>query len=311
MGKEEVFDIKQLPEEQRVSFYGALFAMADIDEQIEREELDLIYEMLDTEGLSEDARRRLYAYAIEPPTLQNCLEELQHAPEVIRFGLMMNLVEVSISDRLFLDLEEEALFKAQQLLRVSDKQLAAMKESAEKIRYVRERGIDDNHAAQMLKSAFSGLTAVGVPIAAVFYSGSVIGLSAAGITSGLAALGLGFGMVPGIGIAILAGTGVFLGVRGILNVRNKNTKRDHQRERERKAQLAMQNLQETINMLIDQMADLQRGASDARANKEAIHSLSERLKNLQRILAHRQEDAKMRANEADADDPPNALPAGA
>ena len=79
-----------------------------------------------------------------------------------------------------------------------------MKRYAEKVRRVRERGIDDNHAADAIKAAVSGMTAVGVPIAAVVYSGSVVGLSAAGITSGLAALGLGLGMVPGIGVAILS-----------------------------------------------------------------------------------------------------------
>jgi uncharacterized tellurite resistance protein B-like protein len=42
-------DIKQLSNEQRVAYYGALFAIAAYDDEIQREELDLIYEMIDTD----------------------------------------------------------------------------------------------------------------------------------------------------------------------------------------------------------------------------------------------------------------------
>ncbi len=188
MKEKEDFSLKQLSDEQRVSFYGSLFAMATADGQIQREELDLIYEMLDTEDMSDQARRKLYAYAIEPPSLEDCLKVLADAPETIRFALMLNLVEVSVADRLSLQEEESAMAYAQIVLGISDEQVAAMKDSAEKMRYVRERGIDDSHAADVLKSAASGMSAVGVPILAVSYAGSVAGLSAAGISSGLAAV---------------------------------------------------------------------------------------------------------------------------
>lgn len=290
MSQNEQFDIKQLSDEQRVAFYGALFAMAAADDQVQREELELIYEMLDTNGLSNEARRRLYAYAIEPPALQDCFQALSDASEPIRHGLMLNLVEVAVSDYLLSDPEQEALTNAQRTLGVSDEQRAAMKEYAEKIRYVRERGIDDNHAADVIKSAVSGMTAVGIPIAAVIYSGSVVGLSAAGITSGLAAVGLGLGMIPGIGVVIVLGTVVFVGLSALFDTGNKRKREAHQRERERKAQLAVENLQETINHLIYRMTRLQEDAADAKANKEAIRQMNERLIKLQQILARRKED---------------------
>jgi uncharacterized tellurite resistance protein B-like protein/uncharacterized coiled-coil protein SlyX len=287
MKQKEQFDIKQLSDEQRAAFYGALFAMAAADDQVQREELDLIYETLDTEGLSDEARRRIYACAIEPPALHDCLHALSNAPEPARYALMLNLVEVAVGDYLLSESEQETLTDAQQELGVSDEQRAAMKEYAEKMRYVRERGIDDNHAADIIKSAVSGMTAVGVPIAAVFYSGSVIGLSAAGITSGLAALGLG--MVPGIGVAIVVGTAAFVGLSALFDTGSKRKKETHQRERERKAQLAIENLQETINHLIDRVMRLQEDAADARANKEAIQQMNERLTKLQQVLARRKE----------------------
>ncbi len=289
MSSNEHIDIRQLPGEQRVTFYGALFAMAAIDGQVQREELELIYETLDTEGLSEEARRRLYAYAIEPPALRDCLQALGDAPKPVRHALMLNLVEVAVADYLLPEAEQEALADAQGVLGVNDEQRAAMERYAEEIRRIRERGIDDNHAADALKTAVSGMTAVGVPIAAVVYSGSVVGLSAAGITSGLAALGLGLGMIPGIGVAILIGTAAFVGLNYLFDTGNKRKKEEHRNERERKAQLAMENLQETINHLVERMERLQGDAADAKANKEAIELLNERLTKLQQVLARRKE----------------------
>ncbi len=290
MANTEHLDLKSLSDKQRVAFYGALFAMADADDQMQREELELIYEALDTEGLPEEARRRLYAYAIDPPALRDCLQALSGASEPARHGLMLNLVEVAVSDYLLSDAEQEALTEAQVMLGIGDEQRAAMERYAEEVRRIRERGIDDNHATDALKAAVSGMTAVGVPIAAVVYSGSVVGLSAAGITSGLAALGLGLGMIPGISVAILIGTAAFVGLNYLFDTGNKRKKEQHRRERERKAQLAMENLQETINHLVERMTRLEEDAADAKANKEAIQLLNERLTKLKQVLARRKED---------------------
>ena len=176
------------------------------------------------------------------------------------------------------------------MLGVNGAQRAAMERYAEEMRRIRERGIDDSHTADALKTAASGMTAVGVPIAVV-YSGSVVGLSAAGITSGLAALGLGLGMIPGIGVAILIGTAAFVGLNYLFDTGNERKKEEHRNERERKAQLAIENLQETINHLIERTARLQGDAADAKADKEAIELLNERLTKLQQVLARRKEAA--------------------
>src|SRR5215217_6822586 len=159
MPPKEHLDVKALSSEERLAFYGALFAVAAADGPMSREELELIYETVDTEGLSESARRRLYAYAIEPPALRDCLQPIRDAPETVRHGLMLNLVEVAVSDYLLSEAEREALTEARMWLGISDEQRAAMVRYAEEVRRVRERGIDDNHAADAIKAAVSGLTA--------------------------------------------------------------------------------------------------------------------------------------------------------
>ena len=156
MADTEHLDLKSLPEKQRVAFYGAHFAMA-ADGLMQREELELICETLDTDGLSETVRRRLYAYAIKPPALQVCLELLSDASEAARHGLMLNLVEVAVRDYLLSEPEREALTEAQRILGIGDEQRAAMERYAEEVRRIRERGIDDNHATDALKAAVSGM----------------------------------------------------------------------------------------------------------------------------------------------------------
>ena len=78
-----------------------------------------------------------------------------------------------------------------------------------------------------VKDLASKAVAVGVPVTAIYLSGSVVGLSAAGITSGLAVLGLGgilglSAMVTGIGVAIIAGAAAYKGVQWLLGVSNRS-----------------------------------------------------------------------------------------
>lgn len=91
-----------------------------------------------------------------------------------------------------------------------------------------EIGIDEFE--RRVKTLASLVPSIGVPIAAVYFSGSVVGLSAAGITSGLAALGLGglFGlsaMVTGIGVVIGIGIVTYKTVRWVLGINEREAER--------------------------------------------------------------------------------------
>ncbi len=93
--------------------------------------------------------------------------------------------------------------------------------------------------------------AVGVPLVAVYLGGSVVGLSEAGVTSGLAALGFGglFGlsaMVTGIGAVILIGGAVYTLIRWLSGSEEKELAA----LRERLTQEVVKQLQRTVNALI-------------------------------------------------------------
>lgn len=104
----------------------------------------------------------------------------------------------------------------------------------------------DSEIEKSAKELAAKAAAVGVPIAAVYFSGSVIGLSAAGITSGLASLGMGLGMVGGIGIAVLVGVGAYKAIKFFTST----TEVEACKQRELMIQNIIRNNQKTINYLV-------------------------------------------------------------
>ncbi|MBW4682822.1 MAG: TerB family tellurite resistance protein [Microcoleus vaginatus WJT46-NPBG5] len=288
----QTLDFAKLTESERVAFYGALFAIASADGSLDKEEMELIFGIMDLEGMSEPAKRLIQSYIIEPPALHECLKTLSSADENLRFSLMVNLIDTAWANDELDPNEEKAIQLAQQELRITNEQVKAIEKFIQEMKKIRARGLDDNQAADAIKTAAAGLSAVGIPIAAVYLCGSVIGLSAAGITSGLAALGafVGVGgMVPGIGVAVLLGTGIFMGVSHLLDTGDKQKKAQFQAEKERKAQLVIKNLQETLNGVIEKIEELQKAAADAEMNREAIRILTEKMRYLQQLLAKRKQ----------------------
>ncbi len=282
------FDWAEFSEADRVAFYCAQIAMGAVDGSLDKDEVSLIYETLDLEGLSRKGKKTIEACLEDPKDVPSYLNQLSQADETLRFGLMMTLIDVAWSDERKSAKESKTLKQAQRILRISDEQYEAMEAFVSKAKKIRDRGVDDNYAADLLKTGAAGLTAVGVPIAAVYFSGSVIGLSAAGITSGLAALGLGLGMVPGIGVAIIVGVGIFCAARWLLDPGNTRKKEQLKAERDLRAQKVIKNLQETINLLTERIQKLQRSADKAIENAEAIRKLNERLSTLQKAVSRRQ-----------------------
>lgn len=132
--------------------------------------------------------------------------------------------------------------------------------------------------------------AVGVPLVAVYLSGSVIGLSAAGITSGLAALGFGglFGlsaMVTGIGAVLVLGVAVYQIVRWLAGSKEKELAA----LRERLMQEVMHQLQRTVNALLGDIQELTANVVDltrqAEIDKRRMRRLAQELQALAGAMA--------------------------
>src|SRR4051812_1501886 len=110
-------------DEIRVAFYGALFAMADIDGSIDKDELKAIFEVVDFDGLSPESQRVVRGYLLSPPSLAETLAPFREAEETLRFSLMVNLVEVAWANDVVAPEQRQALIEAQEILDVSNAQL--------------------------------------------------------------------------------------------------------------------------------------------------------------------------------------------
>ena len=125
-------DLSALSEEQILAFYGSLFAMSAVDRDMDEAESDLIFESLDLDRLSPDARRSVLGLAISPPALDTCLRQLAGTGTEIRFGLMLNLVATALADDALDVAEHAGLRHAQQVLGISDEDVSLMHEQAYK-----------------------------------------------------------------------------------------------------------------------------------------------------------------------------------
>ena len=133
MDTPDSLDLSPLSEEDRLAFYGALFAMSAADRDMDESEDDRIFESLDLGGLSGEARKSVFRLAIQPPPLERCLLEFQDADEEIRRGLMLNLIDVVLADGIIEPAEHVGLHEAREVLGLDRDDVAALHDQAYKI----------------------------------------------------------------------------------------------------------------------------------------------------------------------------------
>ena len=135
---------------------------------------------------------------------------------------------------------------------VTDEEIDFAKDSINKDMAIYDKDSDDKTLKKNAKELLAKAGALGLPMAALYMSGSVVGMSAAGITSGLAALGfggaLGFSsMATGLGVFLLVGLGAYKGVKYLTGANEVEGKLI----REKMLQEVLKTTQKTINALIE------------------------------------------------------------
>ena len=113
------FKIDDVPEQERLAFYGALFAMSAVDDHVDRDELFAIFEMLEIDDLSPEAQEEIRGYAVNPPSYRECVDKLEGTDEALRRAAVVNLVEVAEADEVVEPEEEDALAYAVDVLGVT------------------------------------------------------------------------------------------------------------------------------------------------------------------------------------------------
>jgi hypothetical protein len=140
----------------------------------------------------------------------------------------------------------------QQQFEVKDEQIDLMMLAIKNDEEILAQRKNDSEITKSMKEIAAKAGAVGVPLAAIYYSGSVVGMSAAGITSGLATLGMGgilglSGMVTGIGVVVIVGIGAYKGIKKVTGLSDL----ENNKQRELMLQAIIKNAQKSLNYLIE------------------------------------------------------------
>jgi len=197
------------PEAERVAYLSIIAELSNVDSKFDEQERQHLDEQLKAFEISDEGKAKVYAAVF------HFMEE--HRSEVVaslhalddsdlRFTLIADLFLLALSNG-YISVEElEYIQTIGSQLGITKDQVMAIKDVQFHLWQLRSTPSDSDAFKAMLKECASNLAAAGVPIAAIAGSGSVFGLSAAGITSGLAALGglIGGGMLAGTVLVIPA-----------------------------------------------------------------------------------------------------------
>ncbi len=292
--------VAELPEELKLRYLEALVWLTyQDDRQIDEREVCELQILMTQVACDVESRQVVRDRIAEPTGLDPeriVPRMLELAPDETREAIGYSLLKDAI--RLSTATSESGSATAGTGIRriagrleVTQEQLEFIEEACVQDRKILEGEISDGQIVQIAKEMASKAASVGVPIAAVYLSGSVTGLSAAGITSGLATLGLGgvlglSAMVTGVGTAVVGGVVIYRGARWLMGRKGriKSVRRELMlQEVLRIHQKAIANLAEDIAYFGDQLVELTR---DVVRNQLVIRNLSREMSLLGNALAH-------------------------
>jgi hypothetical protein len=268
-------------------------------------EIEYLYVFMSRVGLSSHSRKEvresLAAGDVGPQDVVRLVEEVvSEVPdnkEEIAVSIVKDMVQVSRADGAVLS-EEEASIRAVAEARFGEKAEQVIELAEKTVQYEEALIKGDVDASELEKHGreiAAVAAAASVPITALFFSGSVVGLSAAGITSGLAALGLGgllglSAMVTGIGAVVVLGVAAYTGVRWLLGGRERELQKQREsmiQEVIKRHQGAIENLAEDVNAVALKLAEY---VSRSDQNEARLARLKDELRMFNAALAELQQE---------------------
>nr|WP_321513355.1 hypothetical protein [uncultured Pseudodesulfovibrio sp.] len=233
--------ISDLSEALKIAYLQIVVNMAFADDGVvDEKEFSEILQLMTRLNLASESRNKVRSYIANSDNLaplSGLMAELDNeCPEsqkkATHISLVKDLISIykSVSDA---PLESFEFFKQNRsLFDVPDEEVELAVMAIENDRKMLSGDYDDTMIEKSVKELAAKSAAVGVPLGAVYLSGSVVGMSAAGLTSGLATIGFGgalglSSMATGIGVAVLLGIGAYKGMKVITgaNELDKNKRR--------------------------------------------------------------------------------------
>ncbi len=259
------------------------------DKQIDEREMCQI-QLLMTQRRCNAAVRKAVREHLEKPHSLDAREQidlmLKHGPAPgtetqlgLKCALMKDAIQVCRATSKGPARDRSEIPRLAEMLELDDKTVEFIEDACVQDEKILANKLEDTQIAAAAKELASRAGAVGVPLGAIYLAGSVTGFGAAGITSGLAALGLGgvlglSAMVSGIGVVVIVGGIVYKGTRWVLG----SSERDRVSLRElmlqevlRIHQGAIINLGEDMSHFGKRIAAL---STETDRNRDAIDRLS-------------------------------------
>jgi hypothetical protein len=216
--------LEEYSENEQIAYLSILSAICYVDKEFgdkEKLQLDVLLAQL---KISDVGKAKIYSsvfYLQHEDKLANLVAIQNLGNTELKYTLISDLCLFSLVDSKVTDEEYQYILGIGKVLGVTQEQVDAIKSLQENLYKIKDIPSNSERFKQVIKDSASNLAGVGVPIGAIAASGAVFGLSAAGITSGLAALGalVGGGMLVGAVIVVPAiALGAAYGVKKLFDV---------------------------------------------------------------------------------------------
>ncbi len=222
--------LEKYSENEQIAYLSILSAICYTDKEFgdkEKRQLDVFLAQL---KISDLGKAKIYAsvFNLQHEDKLANLEAIKNLGNTeLKYTLISDLCLFSLVDSKFTDEEYQYILGVGEILGITQEQVDAIKSIQENLYKIKDIPSNSERFKQVIKDSAASLAGAGVPIGAIAASGSVFGLSAAGITSGLAALGalVGGGMLVGAVIVVPAiAFGAAYGVKKLFDVVWKDNK---------------------------------------------------------------------------------------
>lgn len=284
--------IESLSEDLKLAYLKVVVNMAfDNDGEVDNNEFSEILQLITRINLKADSRNQIRLYIAEPENMVPTSELVdilnKFSPDGMQKSLHISLVKDLLSVHSSLTQGQardfEFLQKNKDFFCIGEQEIELAQMAIESDKKILDRNYDDKAIAKSVKALSAKAGAVGVPLGAVYLSGSVMGLSAAGMTSGLATLGMGgvlglSSMATGIGAAVILGVVAYKGISRLANTGIE----EGDKRREIMLQEVIRQSQKTVSMVIEDInlltKELSEALSSEHVTKERLNQLGQKFK---------------------------------
>jgi len=222
--------LEEYSENEQIAYLSVLSAVCYVDKEfgdMEKRQLDVLLAQL---KISDVGKAKIYSsvFNLQREDKLANLEVIQILGNTeLKYTLISDLCLFSLVDSKFSDDEYQYILGIGEVLGITQEQVDAIKSIQESLYKIKDIPPNSEKFKHLIKDSAAKLAGVGVPVAAIAASGSMFCLSAAGITSGLAALGglVGGGMLLGAVVVVPAiALGAAFGVKKLFDVVWKDKK---------------------------------------------------------------------------------------